>query len=422
MKLSFKYCFKLNEIKKEIINDLSWHTSKMYNIVMYDILQGNIECNLNSSINIISGRLYSYYRKNNWHSKYLHSHTMQQVILSVICDLKSYFALIKKYNEDAKSLKGKPKKPRYSKEKYIVFTKYAIRVENNKIKLSLSKDIQEKYQVKSLNFLISNKLKKLVNFEKIKMIKIKLEKNTNKCEMIIIYEKQEKEKSEDMKNVMAIDLGLSNIVACTNLDNNRTLIVPGKQLKSKNRYINNEIKKYQSINMKMLKDSKKHKNTKKIKKLYEYRKNYMNTNMHKISKMVIEYAKENKCYEIVIGDIRHIKQEMNYNKSFVQIPLQILVEKIKYKAKLEGIEVKLIKEKYTSGVSALDLETIDKNSYNKKRRIRRGIFVTNKGIKINADINGSLNILRKYIKNSSPNLEIAMDIGREQRPMKKRVA
>ena len=39
------------------------------------------------------------------------------------------------------------------------------------------------------------------------------------------------------------------------------------------------------------------------------------------------------------------------------------------------------------------------------------------------NVNGSINILRKYIKNIfSPNLEIAMDIGREQRPLKKRVA
>ena len=50
------------------------------------------------------------------------------------------------------------------------------------------------------------------------------------------------------------------------------------------------------------------------------------------------------------------------------------------------------------------------------------MFVTSKGIKINADINGSLNILRKYIKKSNPNQEIAMDNGREQRPLKKRVA
>ena len=68
-----------------------------------------------------------------------------------------------------------------------------------------------------------------------------------------------------------------------------------------------------------------------------------------------------------------------------------------------------------------DVEIVKEN-YNKKRRISRGIFVTNRGIKINADINGSLNILRKYIKKSSPNQEIAMDRGLEQRPLKKRVA
>ena len=59
----------------------------------------------------------------------------------------------------------------------------------------------------------------------------------------------------------------------------------------------------------------------------------------------------------------------------------------------------------------------------KSRRIKRGLFKTNSGRIINADINGALNILRKYIKEIfSPNLEIAMDIGREQRPIKKRVA
>ena len=172
----------------------------------------------------------------------------------------------------------------------------------------------------------------------------------------------------------------------------------------------------------MKKESKKHKNTKQIKKLYEYRKNYINTYMHKVSKMVIEYAKENKCGVIVIGEIKEIKQGMDYNKDFVQVPIQQVVEKIKYKAKLEGIKVKEISEKYTSGVSAIDEEEITRENYNKKRRISRGIFVTEKGIKINADINGSLNILRRYIKRNSPNQEIAMDNGREQRPLKKRVA
>ena len=148
----------------------------------------------------------------------------------------------------------------------------------------------------------------------------------------------------------------------------------------------------------------------------------MNTYMHKVSKVVIEYAKVNKCGVIVMGALKDIKQGMNYNKNFVQIPLYKLVQKIEYKEKLEGIKVEKISEKYTSGVSALDREEIIKENYNKKRRISRVIFVTNRGIKINADINGSLNILRKYIKRSSPNQEIAMDRGLEQRPLKKRVA
>ena len=252
------------------------------------------------------------------------------------------------------------------------------------------------------------------------MIKIKQE--VKNIEINVIYEMEEKKAIEGNTNIMSIDLGLNNIVGCTNKENSNSILISGKEAKSKNKYINEKIRKLQQIEMKMRKTSKKYKNTKQIKKLYEYRKNYMNTYMHKVSKIVIEYAKVNKCGVIVIGDLKDIKQRMNYNKNFVQIPLYKLVQKIEYKAKLEGIKVEKISEKYTSGVSALDREEIIKENSNKKRRISRGIFVTNRGIKINADINGSLNILRKYIKKSSPNQEIAMDNGREQRPLKKRVA
>lgn len=58
----------------------------------------------------------------------------------------------------------------------------------------------------------------------------------------------------------------------------------------------------------------------------------------------------------------------------MQILVQRLVEQIKYKAKLVGVEVKLQKEYYTSGVSAYDLEPITKKYYNKNRRIKRGLF------------------------------------------------
>ena len=424
MKLSFKWKIsKVDEQKLEIIKDLQWHVKKVCNMLLYDIREGNEKIDTNKNLNIISSNIYSNYRVNNWHSKYLHSHMLQEAILGVIGSYKSYMSLCDMYEKDKNTLKGKPRFPKFKKEKTnqeIIFTKYAIRIEGNKIKLSLSKSMQEKYEVKSLNFLIPRKLRKLVDFSKIKMIKIKQEGSS--IEMNVIYEKEEKAQVIANTNIMAIDLGLNNIVACTNKDNANSLLVSGKEAKCKNKYINEKIRKLQQIQMKMEKTSKNFKNTNQINRLYEYRKNYMNTYMHKVSKMVIEYAKENKCGIIVIGDLKDIKQGMDYNKNFVQIPINKLVQKIEYKAKLEGIKVEKISEKYTSGVSAIDKEEIKKENYNKKRRISRGMFITNTGIKINADINGSLNILRKYIKSSNPNQEIAMDNGREQRPLKKRVA
>ena len=424
MKLSFKYTItKIGNKNLDIIKDLQWHVKKVCNMLLYDICEGKEKIDVNKNLNIISSKIYKDYRKNNWHSNYLHSHMLQEAIIGVIGSYKSYISLCNMYEKNKNSLRGQPRFPRFKKENIvqeIIFTKFAIRIEGNKIKLSLSKRMQEKYEVKSLNFLIPRKLRKLVDFSRVKMIKIKQE--VKNIEINVIYEREEKKAIEGNTNIMSIDLGLNNIVGCTNKDNSNSILISGKEAKSKNKYINEKIRKLQQIEMKMRKTSKKYKNTKQIKKLYEYRKNYMNTYMHKVSKIVIEYAKVNKCGVIVIGDLKDIKQGMNYNKNFVQIPLYKLVQKIEYKAKLEGIKVEKISEKYTSGVSALDREEIIKEKYNKKRRISRGMFVTNRGIKINADINGSLNILRKYIKKSSPNQEIAMDNGREQRPLKKRVA
>ena len=420
MKLTFPYVFKPKKKQKEILEEIMWHCAKVYNMLNYDIQQGIEKVNVQKSLNIESSKIYKKYREENWHSKYLHSHTLQEVILNQLSDRKSYLAIKEKYEKGDKTIKGKPRQPRFKQadNMQITFTKYAIRVEGNILKLSISKEMQEKFKVKSLNFLIPRKLKKLVNFSNIKMIKIRKE-NKEKYKMEMIYEKEEK--APHGMNVMAIDLGLDNLATCTNMNNNETLIVAGENLKSKIGYINKEIARLQEIQMKK-EGSKKYKNTKRIKKLYEKRKNYSKTYTHKASKMIVDYAKENECDRIIIGDIKNIKKNMKNNKRFVQMPIQSLVQKITYKAQLEGIEVILIKENYTSGVSSLDKEEINKENYNKERRIERGLFKTNEGKIINADINGSLNILRKYVKSFSPNLEIAMDIGREQRPLKKRVA
>lgn len=54
------------------------------------------------------------------------------------------------YEKNKNSLRGQPRFPRFKKKNIvqeIIFTKYAIRIEGNKIKLLLSKRMQEKYEI-----------------------------------------------------------------------------------------------------------------------------------------------------------------------------------------------------------------------------------------------------------------------------------
>ena len=229
--------------------------------------------------------------------------------------------------------------------------------------------------------------------DSIQQVKIKRESVSNRWYLIVVYNKECKENNGD--NVMSIDPGLDNLAAITFKDSNKNYLINGKPLKSKNAYYNKEIARLSSIRMKQV-GSKKFKNTNRIKSLRIDRRNYVLNYLHKASRQAIDIALNENVGTIVIGDIKNIKQN-SIIKSFVQIPVQRLVNMIEYKAKLEGISFIKINESYTSGCSAVNLEEINKSNYDKSRRLYRGLF-KNKKTTINSDINGSLNILRKYLK------------------------
>jgi putative transposase len=91
------------------------------------------------------------------------------------------------------------------------------------------------------------------------------------------------------------------------------------------------------------------------------------------------------------------------NQTFVQIPFTRLIQMITYKAEECGISVITTEESYTSGTSFLDHELPVREFYNKKRRIHRGLFRSNSGHLINADVNGSLQIMKKVFPNAFAN-------------------
>jgi len=290
-----------------------------------------------------------------------------------------------------------PKPPKYkyldSNPNEIIFTNYAIRIKNGNLLLSLSKKMRSMYKVENLKFELSDKVQSFINMDSIQQVKIKRESLSNRWYLIVVYNKECKNNAGD--NVMSIDPGLDNLAAITFKDSNKNYLINGKPLKSKNAYYNKEIARLSSIRMKQV-GSKKFKNTNKIKSLRIDRRNYVLDYLHKASRQVIDIALDKSVGTIVIGDIKNIKQNSTI-KSFVQIPVQRFVNMIEYKAELEGISVVKINEAYTSGCSAVDLEKINKSNYNKTRRVYRGLF-KNKKSTINSDINGSLNILRKHLK------------------------
>jgi putative transposase len=107
---------------------------------------------------------------------------------------------------------------------------------------------------------------------------------------------------------------------------------------------------------------------------------------------------------LVIGKNKLWKTEINNgkknNQSFVSIPHARFIDMIIYKCKLVGIETFLTEESYTSKCSFIDVEEMKHQEKYLGRRKHRGLFISKNGIKINADCNGSGNIIRKVIPNA----------------------
>ena len=75
LRLTFVCDFKLNEIQEKIIKEIKWHCSKVYNTFNYAIREGKVDVSKIKRVNEDGGKIYKNYRDENWHSKYLHSHT-----------------------------------------------------------------------------------------------------------------------------------------------------------------------------------------------------------------------------------------------------------------------------------------------------------------------------------------------------------
>lgn len=319
------------------------------------------------------------------------SQSAQQVLRLLETSWKSFFKSIKDWSKNKEKYSGKPKLPKYKPKDgkmVLIITNQQVRQKGDLLHFPKT----------FCGFTVRPRFITLDNFEKINQVRV-VPKGQSFCLEIVYSISVESDLLPDNGRYMSIDLGLDNLATVvTNIGLN-TIIVNGKGLKSTNQYYNKKKAHYQSVAKQM---NNQH-YTNRLYRLTQKRNLKVEDYLHKASRYIVDFALENQINTIVIGNNKNWKQSSSLgkvtNQAFVSIPHQKLIDKICYKAQLCGIQVILTEESYTSGTSFLDSELPEKVYYNKKRRVHRGLFVSNQGIKINADVNAAFQIMKKVFPN-----------------------
>ena len=145
----------------------------------------------------------------------------------------------------------------------------------------------------------------------------------------------------------------------------------------------------------------------KIKRITTKRNHKIDNYTHQISRKLINHLNQLGVKNIIYGKNINFKKEINLgkvnNQNFVSIPFNQMIERLKYKALLAGINFMTVEESYTSKTSFLDKEKLHsyKNDKPNKtysflgQRFSRSLFRSKDDYVIHADVNASFNIIRK---------------------------
>lgn len=299
----------------------------------------------------------------------------------------SFFRSIKDWSKNPDKYLGKPKVPKYKSKdgKYVlVLTSQEVKLKNGLLK----------FPRKFNGFEVKPRFVELSNFVDFKQVRIVPNYNSLCVELVYTVEIPDNHLG-DNGCYLGIDIGLDNLATVVNNKGCEPFVINGKGLKSINKYYNKQMSYYRSISKKV--NNKDY--TNRLARLTEKRNLKVNDYLHKASRKIIDYAIENNYNTVVVGNNKNWKQNSPLskvvNQSFIRLPHAKLIALLQYKAQDVGVNVVLTEESYTSGTSFLDDELPVKANYDKKRRVSRGLFKSNKGIKINADVNGAYQILRK---------------------------
>lgn len=376
-----------------ICDDLTFKAKNLYNAGLYQIRQSIFERNKSQEEekpSVLSWvGLVSQFRKEKQSDMLaLPSKVSTNILKNLGSSISSYYQLLKCFHDKSNlSVTSKPQLPRYL---HKTEGRYTVEFTSQTISKKRGLNGELILCPKDFSLVIPTKVKtpKCVRIvPKLKAFVIE-----------VIYE-VEVSPLKQTGNCAAIDLGIDNLASITFSNGVNPLVVKGSRLKSINQGYNRLIAKATS------KLPANQKTSQHIHRLWKNRELKLQSELHKVTSFLSLHFDEMSIEKVFIGKNQGWKQEVSLgkktNQSFTQIPFNTFVSQLTYKCLVKGIEVIEQEESYTSKASFLDEDEIPiyKDIQTKPqfsgKRISRGLYKAKNGRVLNADVNGSYNILVK---------------------------
>lgn len=330
----------------------------------------------------------------------LPSTPMQQTLMSVAEAFKSYRELRTKYLQGG--LHFKPKPPNYLKGSKLFKVAYPNsggqkpKLINGQLRFSLGLTVKRWFGVGEFFLPMPANL----DFNLVKEFTI-LPKN-GAYYLECSYEITPQTPLLDFEQALSIDFGTAdNLAACVDTLGN-SFLVDARHMKAMNQLWNKKVATYKESKPQGFWNSWLDRVTRK-------RNHQLRDGINKAAKLIVNHCIKYSIGNLVVGWNESFKTNAKMgrinNQKFMQMPLSKLKDRLEQLCKLHGIKFHETEEAYTSKSSYLDGDSLPK--FGEKpdgwkasgNRTRRGLYRTSKGYLVNADLNGSANIMRKVSRN-----------------------
>lgn len=313
-------------------------------------------------------------KKNRWY-RLLPSQSSQEILGELDDSYRSWFS--RRKNGD-----GKARPPGFRRKdtlSAVTFKQNAFgMLPGNRVRLRLPKAYARR------EIILQYRLPPDVALGKVQQVKVIHDPETGKW--LLHFTHRVPVRWRENGNVMALDLGIANVVAGLIADG-FSFLVPGGELLALDRYFQKEKAKCSSSK------------SRKCRELNAKWGRQRNHYLHALTGWLVGLAVARDVSAIVVGELNGIRRDKDWsdagNQKLHAWPFGRIVALLTYKAALAGIRVIKVPEKNSSTTCPVCAKRV------KKARVHRGLFV-HCGLALNADLVGAYNILQRYLREAGP--------------------